>query len=224
MVFGEVEYEGPVVRKSVATKDWHLIHNVVPDNTFELYHLSDDPQEAHDLAETGRSEERTLREALGAWMDEAALPADFATRVAGNLSDKPLSFATPLEMEIGDMLVVAGADVKTPSVKAGGEAEIDLVYRVKRPIRGWKLFTHLTASDGRFLNADHQPVEGMVPLEKLAAGQWVRDRVKVGVPASWPAGPLTVELGLYRGSERAKVRGGGDKVVAGTIRVARDSR
>ncbi|MSP61371.1 MAG: hypothetical protein EXR72_13700 [Myxococcales bacterium] len=220
VVFGEVEYEGPVIRKSVATRDWHLIANVVPAHTFELYHIAEDPEEAHDLAGNGLAEEVRLRGALAAWMDESALPTDFAARVTGNLSPSPLPFASPIGAEIGGLLAIDGADVKSPLVRPGDPAEVAVVMHPLKAIpAGWKMFTHFTAQNGRFINADHQPVENFVPLQKLRPGQWARDRIRVQVPPGWPAGPLTVEIGLFKGGERAPVKSGGDKVVVATLQV-----
>jgi arylsulfatase A-like enzyme len=223
VVFQEVEYEGPVVKKAVASRDWHLIDNVTPAHTVELYHVSDDPQEEHDVSGLGAREEKDLRGRLAEWMDQSAVPADFAARVAGNLSMKPLAFSQALGADVGGMLVVDGVDVKTPEVRSGGQAEVDVVMHApKRIPPGWKMFTHFTARDGRFVNADHAPLGNLVPLQKLAAGQYVRDPIKVTLPAGWPPGPLTVELGLFKGSQRAPVSsssGAGNHVLAATLRV-----
>lgn len=224
MVFGEVEYEGPVVRKAVATRDWHLIYNVVPDDTLELYHLTDDLQEERDLygdpAGDVRAAQAKLTSALAAWMDESALPPRFAERVAGNLSSRPIPFARALGIDIGDMLRIEGVDVKTPRVKPGEAVEVAVVLRALKPIpKGWRLFTHLTTPSGRFLNADHEPLEGLVPLGKLRPSQYVRDPIRVVVPAGWPRGPLSVDVGLWRGRERARASHGQDHVVVATVEV-----
>ncbi len=218
-VFGEVEYEGPVVRKSVATRDWHLIFNVVPAHTFELYHLTVDPQEAHDLAGLGDPEEERLRARLAEWMDETA-----ATRVIGRVSSSPIPFSTPLGAGLGGWLTVEGADVKTPRVRPGDELAVDLVLRARERVpAGWWLFAHVTAADGRFLNADPPRDAGFVSLPRLTPGQYVGWRLKTGVPRNWRPGPVTVEIGLYRGNQRAPASGPGalgDRVRAATVEVA----
>ncbi len=219
LVFGEVEYEGPVVRKSVASKDWHLIYNVVPDHTYELYHLAVDPAEAHDREGLGEAEELRLKGAIAAWMDETA-----ATHIVGKLSSKPLPFVTPIGADIGGWLTVDGVDVKTPMVKIGQEAQVDLVMHATKPIPpGWWMFVHLTANDGRFLNGD-PPRDGFIPLTKVKSGQYIGHPIRVGVPRNWAPGPLTVELGLYKGNERATVTsptGVGNHVAAATVQVVR---
>ena len=101
------------------------------------------------------------------------------------------------------------------------------MHAPRRIPAGWRLFTHLVArATGRFLNADHDPVEGFVPLSRMRAGQYLRDRLRVALPADWPAGPLTVEYGLWKGAVRAPVSVGGaargDHAEVATVKVTVD--
>ena len=57
------------------------------------------------------------------------------------------------------------------------------------------------------INADHEPVEGTMPLARLQPGTFVRDRIHVTLPPDWPVGTTTLRVGLWRGSERAKASG-----------------
>jgi arylsulfatase A-like enzyme len=231
-VFGEVEYEGPVVRKSVVSRGWHLIHNVVPDDTFELYHLTTDPAEAHDLYQGGGAgpasptdQETRLRETLVAWMDETALPLHFAERVSGNVASSPFPVATRLDADIDGLLVLDGATLHTQVVRPGEAVDLEVVMHVPaRMPPGWRLFTHVAAigpqgTVQRFLNADHEPVEGFVPLSRMRPGQYLRDRLRVTLPPGWPTGALEVRCGLWKGPVRAPVRGGGDFVVVARAEV-----
>lgn len=238
-VFGEVEYEGPVVRKSVVSRGWHLIHNVVPDDTFELYHLTTDPAEEHDRyrgagkIEAGGAgaartdgtddddsdDEARLRETLSAWMDETALPPRFAERVSGNLGTSPFPVATRLDADVDGLLVIDGATLHTPVVRPGQAVDLEVVMHVPaRMPPGWRLFTHVMATNPqgavlRFQNADHEPVEGFVPLARMRPGQYVRDRLQVVLPPGWPPGMLEIRYGLWKGPTRAPVRGGGGDFV-----------
>ncbi len=107
----------------------------------------------------------------------------------------------------------------------GTDAEFSLyLHGLAEVPAGWRLFTHLTARSGQFLNGDHDPVENLVSLSDFSPGLYARDRVAVRVPANWPEGPLTVEVGLWRGRERAKTSGPhslGDQVRVTTIEVQR---
>ena len=66
VVFQEVMYEGPTVRKALVTSSWHLIANVIPDGTSELYNLEADPLEEHDLQGLHPQLERDLAARLAA--------------------------------------------------------------------------------------------------------------------------------------------------------------
>jgi arylsulfatase A-like enzyme len=223
-VFQEVWYEGPTSRKAVVTPAWHLIRNLVPDDTTELYDLAADPAEDHDRAGDDEPAERELGALLASWMDAAALPRDFRRRVEGNVSQTPLPFAAPLGDRLGDWIVVEGADVKSP-VRAGDELEVALVlHGIARVPDGWRLFTHFVGPGGVRYNADHEPVEGLFPLSRVRAGTWLRDRVRVHLPPGWPAGPYTVEVGLWQKGSRAPARGphsDGNAVRAAKVTVER---
>ncbi len=178
-----------------------------PQDTAELYDVVADPAEDHDLSGQ-HDDEAALETRLSAWMDEIALPHDFARRVTGNVSTSPLPFAKPIGDRLGDALVVAGVDIGTPKVKAGDFAEVTLIFEAIGEVpEGWRLFTHFVSDGGRMINADHEPLEGAYPLANLTRGTWLRDRVRVPVPANWPAGPMHVEIGLWRGKERLPARG-----------------
>jgi hypothetical protein len=72
------------------------------------------------------------------------------------------------------------------------------------------------------LNADHEPLEGMFPIANLKRGTWLRDRVRVKIPGDWPAGPLHVDIGLWKRAERLPARGphsAGDAVRCASMKV-----
>ena len=185
LIFQEVDYEGPTSRKAVASRTHQLIANVIPDGTYELYDLTRDPAEEHDLFVRGEGgESARLVAALGQWQDEIALPPDFARRVTGNLSAAPMASTTPLAVTLdpggGGKLVVDGVDLPAQPVKPGAEVELAVVMHVTDTLpAGWRLYTHarLDGNAAGFLNLDHEPVENFVPLARLRAGQWVRDRM-----------------------------------------------
>jgi arylsulfatase A-like enzyme len=224
-VFQEVWYEGPTSRKALVTAGWHLILNLIPDDTSELYDLTADPLEEHDVAGGGGDAERGLRGELAAWMDSIALPADFRRKVEGNLSTAAIPFTTALGDTLGDWLKIEGVDVAPASPKAGETVEVSLIlHGLKTVPPGWRLFTHFIASDGRRINADHEPLEGLYPVGRIKPGQWLRDRVRVTLPAAWPAGPMAVDVGLWRREGRAPARGShsqADAVRAATVQITK---
>jgi arylsulfatase A-like enzyme len=207
-VFQEVWYEGPTSKKAVVTDGWHLIRNLVPEDTTELYDQRADPAEDHDVADEGHAEQRELDAALAAWMDAIALPWDFRRRVEGNVSQQPIAAQQPDSTRVGDVIEIAGVDVETPKVKPGEEAHFAMVlHALKDTPPGWRLFTHVIGPGGRRINADHEPLEGLYPLAQLRAGTWLRDRVTVMIPKDWPPGTVFVDAGLWKGNARMPVTG-----------------
>ncbi|MFI5288118.1 MAG: sulfatase-like hydrolase/transferase [Polyangia bacterium] len=224
-VFQEVWYEGPTSRKAVVTHDWHLIYNVVPDDTIELYDERSDPDENHDLAGDGLPEERELRSALAGWMDESALPPDFRARVHDNISKSPMTFSRKLGDTVGKTLTIEGVDVKTPSVRAGQPLELALYLHATGPIpEGYRFFTHVVGADGRQINADHELLKGLMPVWQLKPGTWLRDRIAVQLPPNWASGATRVLVGLWKTPKRAPALGpdsSDDAVRAATVTVTR---
>jgi arylsulfatase A-like enzyme len=207
-IFQEVWFEGPTSLKAVVDRGWHLIRNLVPDDTTELYDLVHDADENHDLSGQGEPAEREMMAALGGWMDQIALPPDFKRRVEGNLSQKPIASQQKLGDVLGGWLAIDGADVVTPSAKPGSEAEVDLILHGLGNIpEGWILYTHFNGARGHSLNADHAPLQGAFPLERMHDGVWLRDKIQVKLPPDWPPGPVSVEVGLWRRGQRAPARG-----------------
>ncbi len=207
-VFQEVDYEGPTERRAVVNHDWHYIKNVIPDATAELYHLTTDPLEEHDLSGDGEAEEQKLRAQLAVWMDAINMPRDFARRVTGNLASHVLPFAQPLGDQIGTSIALDGVTIGKPSIARAEPLTLDLVMHGLGTVpSGWRLFTHVVGANGRLMNADHEPLEGFFPVGELHANQWLRDHMSITLPRDWPLGPTTVEMGLWRGGARAPTTG-----------------
>jgi arylsulfatase A-like enzyme len=205
LVFQEVWYEGPTSRKAVLASGWHGIYNVVPSDTRELFDLKSDFAEEHDLAGEGLAVEERLWNALGAWMDQAALPPEFATRAAGRVLKTAPPVEIPLGDKIGGFLVLDG--MSSPVVK-DNVLRFDLImHATARPPTGWRRFMHLFAASGRQQNADEEPLAGLYPLTRMRPGTWLRDAVEIRLPAGWPRGPASIDIGAFRGAERAKVEG-----------------
>ncbi len=222
-VYQEVWYEGPTSKKALATRAWHLIRNLVPEDTTELYDLAHDPAEEHDLSGFGDAVEARLAGALAEITDALAIPPGFAARMKDAVGRAAPHPSRPLDDRIGDALRVVGADVAPPRAHAGEAVDVAVHLEVLRPIAaGWILFTHVVGPGGRTMNLDHAPLEGLLPLDALRPGTFVRDPIRVALPPGWPRGPVRVELGLYRRGARAPARGAhsaGDAVTVATIEV-----
>jgi len=76
--------------------------------------------------------------------------------------------------ELGGWLAIEGVDVVTPKVAPGGDAEVDVYLHGLSDIpEGWILYTHFIGANGRLINADHAPLEGAFPLERVKKGLWL---------------------------------------------------
>jgi arylsulfatase A-like enzyme len=217
VVFQEVMYEGPTVRKALVSSRWHLIQNLIPDGTTELYDLQNDPGETQDRA--ADSSLRQTREALSgrlsAWLDDSAVPADFAARVERYVTDSPPPTTQPLSARIGDCLEVVGSELSASHLRHGQSLQTTLVFRLRCRIpAGYRLFLHLRAGGGPFVNADHDFLDGIVPAQHLPVGRYVRDVTRLNVPMWFPAGPATLQVGLFHRNERLPVHGPDAQILA----------
>jgi arylsulfatase A-like enzyme len=218
-VYQEVWYEGPTSRKALVTEDHHLVRNLVPDGTIELYDLKRDPAEDHDRAGEGDPAEKRLLTELAAVSDQLAISPDFARRVRGNISRTPMAVPIPLGDRVGSALTIAGIEQLSGFVRAGSELSLTLYLEGRgRVPSGYRLFTHFIGSNGRLLNADHDPLENAFPLSRLETGMWLRDKIRVSLPVDFPPGPVTVEVGLFRKRERAPASGTHSR--GGAVRLA----
>src|SRR5262249_17290419 len=122
-IFQEVTYEGPTSpyagtqRRALVSHEWHYIRNVVPDGPSEPYHRPVDPADEHDVAGVGEPAEPRLSSTLAAWMDQIALPPDFARRAAGNVQPTPFAPARPLGDSLGGLVILDGVDAPGAPLK-----------------------------------------------------------------------------------------------------------
>jgi len=221
-IFQEVMYEGPVTRKTIVTREWKLIWNVQPDNTFELYHIADDPQETHDLwgARPTRAQAEDLKQKLTSWVERSMLPPGFADKVAHAVAAEPPAGTAPLHARLGDAVELYGYELKSPVVRPGGAIDITYIWRARKRLRGdWRPFVHVEGTDGVWLNADHVPVEGLWPIERWRPGQYVSDHQLIPMPPQ-ARGMFTIWVGLFSGGRRLPVSGNVPTDGQGRIRLA----
>ena len=90
------------------TRAWHLLRNLVPEDTNELYDLTRDIDENHDLSGLGDPIEAALTQKLGAITDAIAIPRDFAA----HLKDAISKTATTPQHDVVDERVLCQSDRK----------------------------------------------------------------------------------------------------------------
>jgi Sulfatase len=177
----------------------------------------------------------TLARALKRLVAGLALPSGAAEKLARAITPagRPAPPAQhPLSAALGGAVLVRGYDLSVsqmgtlggspnppamgrgeqsspashaPQVAGGGTLEVTYHFAAARPIsRGWRLFFHLEGPAG-FVNLDHVPVEGLMPLELWRPGQEIRDNQHIPIPPGTPAGTYTLYIGAWRGSARMPV-------------------
>jgi arylsulfatase A-like enzyme len=216
-VFQEVSYEGPTERRAAVSQKCHVIYNMVPDNTFESYDVKTDHAEKHDIS--GEDECEPDRQKLLGWIDSAQFPPDAAEKLAAALDKTPPTM--PLGVSLGGKLMLDGVDLASDSVRAGDDLDLAWHITVKKKIdEGWRPFVHVEGvGGGRFLG-DHDPVDGMLPLSRLRAGQSIVDHQKLRVPPGTRPGDYVIWYGVFKGGSRLSVAGTKDnRVQVATIHV-----
>ena len=136
--------------------------------------------------------------------------------------------AWPLSAELDRKLELTGWEIRDlegrlrDSVIGGAPYELSLFFRVRERLgEDWKIFVHVDGFQQR-LNADHAPLAGLAPTSSWLAHDWVIDRHRLRIDASFLPGVYAVYAGLYRGEQRLRVtRGaaGADRVFLGELRV-----
>lgn len=223
-VYQEVSYEGPTERRAVATRDFHLIYNRVPDNSWELYDLRADPGETRDLWGAAGSQELAGR--LLTWIDVSQFPPGAGRLLAEAILAEPPSPRTPLAVDFGGVVRLLGVDLPEGTVAPGADFPVTWYFQSRGRVDGdWRVFVHFEGP-GRF-QGDHVPVEGVLPFSRWQKGQLIADRQTVTVPPGARPGEYTVWAGLWKPNQNMPAKGAPDRTDArnrvrvGTIRVSR---
>ncbi|MBW2703680.1 MAG: carbohydrate-binding family 9-like protein [Deltaproteobacteria bacterium] len=116
-----------------------------------------------------------------------------------------------VDAKLEDKATYLGLDFKPAQVRPGGRLTLTHYWQAHKPLRGWKVFVHVNDKAGRFVNADHTPVQGRHPAADWPVGSIIRDSHVVHLPSDWRADKLQVYTGLWRGSERMTIEGPQDK-------------
>jgi arylsulfatase A-like enzyme len=216
-VFQQLSYEGNHEMRAGVDARCHVIYNVSPDTSWEVYRVDRDPLEAHDLAGDDDACADT-RHAVERWYDAEQVPPGAAEAL---LPARP-AIAAPLDAELGDAVRLLAVDAPA-RVKPGDTIALTWTFEARGALpAGWRVFVHITGpgiSTG-FFNGDHRPAR---PFEWWRAGQFVRYTSSVVVPRSALPGRYVVWAGLFDTAQpgrRAPARAPRAQVVDSAIAVA----
>lgn len=197
-VFQQLSYEGNHEMRAAADARCHVIYNVSPETSWEVYRIDRDPLETEDLSGDA-SECKDTRRAFERWFDAGQVPAGAAEAL---LAARP-HIARPLDADLGDSVRLLGVDAPA-QVKRGEPVTVTWTFEAKgRVPDGWRLFVHVKGPSNAFVNADHRPVR---PFEWWRAGQLIRYSTTITLPRHVPTGSYTLWVGMFRGNQRATVR------------------
>lgn len=222
-VFQQLSFENDNEMRAAAGQRCHVIFNVSPVSSWELYRIDTDPDEKRDIIDDpGDCAE--ARTALATWYDQAQLPRRAPATPAPEdadaalLADKP-EIEAPLDIDLGDEVRLLSVDLPRAPVRAGATFEVTYTFEARGTLsdRGgpWKVFAHFARPE-KFFTGDHAPPR---PFASWKPGQYIRYERTVRVPPETAAGPHVVWVGLFRGGDRRPARGAGAPIVDNRVRV-----
>lgn len=216
VVFQQLSYEGNHEMRGGASRQCHVIYNVSPDTSWEVYRVDRDPLETTDLAGDDDACADTRR-AVERWFDAEQVPDGAAEAL---LPGRP-AVTAPLDAELGDAVRLLAVDVPA-TARRGEPLTLTWTFEARRAVgTGWKLFVHLQGPNKAFLSGDHQPAR---PFAWWRPGQFIRYTTRVMIPRTAPTGAFTVWTGMFRGNQRAhatapRAKVERDAVAVGTVMV-----
>jgi arylsulfatase A-like enzyme len=216
VVFQQLSYEGNHEMRGGADAQCHVIYNVSPDTSWEVYRIDGDPLEAKDLASTNACS-RT-RSTVANWFDSEQVPVGAGEAL---LASRP-QIAAPIDVDFSDNVRLLS--VEAPAKLApGAQGNLVWTFEARGEVpAGWKMFVHLEGPARAFINGDHRPAR---PFEWWKPGQFIRYTTTITVPRNAPTGTFVVNAGMFKGAKRAPAKSSRVKItnnaaVVGTIEVA----
>ena len=208
MVPQQLSYEGNHEMRAGVDEHCHVIYNVSPETSWEVYRVDRDPLEGEDLAgddDACAASRRTFEHGY----DISAIPAGAAHAVLA----QPPQIAAPLNADFENGVRLLAVDAPA-TAKMGDTIDVTWTWQaISAPPRGWKVFVHL---DGpKFTNADHEPA---LPFDVWKPGQYIRYTRPITLPRV--PGKYTIKAGLWNGSRNANVTGARGKVDKNAVAAA----
>jgi hypothetical protein len=132
-------------------------------------------------------------------------------RSAGVLLPAAATPAHPLDILFDDKVELVGYDLETAQLAPDKPFEITWYWRVRAPLGdGVQLFTHLADGHGTTrLNLDaERPLRELYPEAKWRAGDLIRDKQTLRLPADWSSPVAALYLGFYKDARRFEIKRG----------------
>ena len=183
--------------RAAASEKCHVIYNVSPNPSWEVYRIDQDPEEKTDVSGSD-SECDWVREKLEAWYDWSELPSGFDALLA----ERP-KLEHPIEGIIGDSAELLEATFSATSVERGDTLNLQLTWAAHGNLDDdWRIFVHFIQKDRLDFQGDHSPPRAFSLWED---GDILRYTHELTIPRSARSGVHNVWLGIYRKSDRLDV-------------------
>src|SRR5262249_3455425 len=163
-LYQEVSYEGPTEKRALVTRRWHLLYDMVPARTLELYDLVADPGETRDLWPS--AEGRALAERLATMLDEVATRPDAHAAILAAAPPPRPRGAGAFGAAVRSLAAALPAEAR-----AGSTVDVTWYFRAERQLPGrWKPFVHFDGPS--YFQGDHEPP---LPIARWRPGQYIAD-------------------------------------------------
>jgi hypothetical protein len=154
-------------------------------------------------------------------------PADKAIIKKNILKKTPAKLSHPVNAKLEDKAVYVGADIDG-RVAAGKAIQVTHYWKVKKKMKGWRMFTHVNGPGGKvsFVNVDHLAIGGRYPVTKWKPGEIIRDRQTINIPRNWAHKKLEIYTGIWKPQKgRLKVKGaktdGHNRILVAALQVGK---
>ncbi len=146
--------------------------------------------------------------------------------LAGAILDEAPAMEFPVGASFDRRIELVGYDLESARpgrIGPGDQIVVTWYWRCLAPVPGsYQIFLHVDGM-GQRLNGDHEPVDGRYPVRLWSAGDIIVDRQELRIPANFPPGTYSFNIGFYSGETRLEVVEGpeddANRAVAGTITV-----
>ena len=212
VVFSETNWPQPL--RAATTAHYKLIFNLKT-NLYELYDLTSDPWEHHNVWLTDKAAFQKMKGYLDDWLERVYYSRDAVKNqvmmdtLSKYLLDGPPSPQVPLTGVSfdGGNIKVLGFDTDKPGYQPGDKVVVTVYFHaLKRPVSDYEIEVQAWPG-GRDATAGvpgqlaRSPLEltggGVLPTSRWRDGEYVRDQFKLRLPKSWgPQAGAGLGLGI----------------------------
>jgi hypothetical protein len=193
-VFQQLSYENNNEYRGAASSKCHILYNVSPNLSWELYRVDQDPMEERDIIDAPGAC-KGARAALETWYDHSEIPEGAQEA----LLDAAPALESPIWVDYAKSIRLS--QLKIPKTVRRGES-IELEYTwagLGTPPLGWKVFAHFETKSGARFTDDHAPPR---PFSWWKSGQHIRYSRTLAIPKTQALGSYELWFGLYKGNDR----------------------